>query len=90
MNKGILLAVYVVIAAAIIGVGAWYVSSMNTAPASVAVNNTNNNNVPNASIGGGTINNNHGWTDHKRHDSRNGDGRRGGRYGDGELHGHAG
>jgi FKBP-type peptidyl-prolyl cis-trans isomerase len=43
MKKGILLVIYVVIAAAIIGVGAWYASSMSNSQTNVV---TNNNNVP--------------------------------------------
>jgi FKBP-type peptidyl-prolyl cis-trans isomerase len=45
MKKGISLAIYVVVAAAIIALGAWYVSNMNSAPANVAVNNNTNTNT---------------------------------------------
>jgi len=41
MKKGILLAVYVVVAAAIIGVGAWYASTL-TQPSAQQTNNQNN------------------------------------------------
>jgi FKBP-type peptidyl-prolyl cis-trans isomerase FkpA len=47
MKKGILLAVYVVIAAAVIGVGAWYANSLNNSQTNTAATTaTNNNNVP--------------------------------------------
>jgi FKBP-type peptidyl-prolyl cis-trans isomerase FkpA len=54
MKKGILLAVYVVIAAALIGVGAWYANSISNSQAntssqtntSAAAATNNNNNVP--------------------------------------------
>lgn len=49
MKKGILLAVYVVIAAAIIGAGAWYANMMTQSPSSqatVAANNNNNKSCP--------------------------------------------
>jgi FKBP-type peptidyl-prolyl cis-trans isomerase FkpA len=47
MKKGILLAAYVVIAAAIIGVGAWYANSISNSQANVTTTAaTNNNNVP--------------------------------------------
>jgi FKBP-type peptidyl-prolyl cis-trans isomerase FkpA len=50
MKKGILLAVYVVIAAALIGAGAWYANSISNSQANVtttaATNNNNNNDVP--------------------------------------------
>jgi FKBP-type peptidyl-prolyl cis-trans isomerase len=42
MKKGILLAVYVVVAAAIIGVGAWYANTLTSAPTTTtATTNTN-------------------------------------------------
>jgi FKBP-type peptidyl-prolyl cis-trans isomerase len=49
MNKGILLAVYVVIAATLIGVGAWYANSISNSQANTTTTTTaatNNNNVP--------------------------------------------
>jgi len=56
MKKGILLAVYVVVAAAIIGVGAWYANMLTQSPSSqsgVAVNNNNNNSCPTAQSAAG-------------------------------------
>jgi len=47
MKKGILLAVYVVIAAALIGVGAWYANSISNSQVNTTTTAaTNNNNVP--------------------------------------------
>jgi FKBP-type peptidyl-prolyl cis-trans isomerase len=41
MKKGILMAVYVVIAVAVIWLGAWYVGNLNTPPASAPATGTN-------------------------------------------------
>ena len=46
MKKGILLAVYVVIAAALIGVGAWYANSISNSQANVTTTAATNNNGP--------------------------------------------
>jgi peptidylprolyl isomerase len=61
MKKGILLVVYVVIAAALIGVGAWYANSISNSQTSTAVTTTaatnNNNNVstPQPTVAGQSI-----------------------------------
>jgi len=55
MKKGILLAVYVVIAAAIIGVGAWYASSVSDSQVTVATNNNNNVSTPQPTAAGQSI-----------------------------------
>ena len=41
MKKGILLAVYVVIAAAIIGAGSWYANTLTTSQTDTTINNNN-------------------------------------------------
>jgi FKBP-type peptidyl-prolyl cis-trans isomerase FkpA len=45
MKQGILLAVYVVLAAAIIGFGSWYVGTLNNNQTNITINNSNTNNV---------------------------------------------
>lgn len=61
MKKGILLVVYVVIAAAIIGVGAWYANSLTQSQSSATQQTQNNNNtmdglvVNDTTVGTGTV-----------------------------------